>query len=178
MNDALGELEDTFDMKHNLVYTPLEGCHDIFAHEGFPSLICDDAIPSSLERFHVSPMLSQSSSSSPKLAFEVPISISKICDANVDLGNEDHMLNLLDGNVENYESLGSLCGYDATLDPYCINLQDKPRKIMWNTIFDFYFDFSMAFDLLKRALILFSLILCMLSYLQVCEPMPWRSTSF
>ena len=37
---------------------------------------------------------------------------------------------------------------------------------MWTTIFDF----SMAFDLLKRALIFFSLILCMLSYLHACEP--------
>ena len=94
----------------------------------------------------------------------------EICDANVDLGHENNMFNVLGGNVENFESLGSLCGYDAALDPYCINLEDKPRKIMWNTIFDFSFDFSVAFDLLKRALIFFSLILCMLSFLQACEP--------
>ena len=80
------------------------------------------------------------------------------------------MLNLLGGKVKNFESLGSLCGYDATLDLYCIDLEDKPKKIMWNIIFDFSFDFSMAFSLMKRALIYFILILCILSYFQACEP--------
>ena len=51
----------------------------------------------------------------------------------MDVGNEDHMLNLLGGNVENLESLGYFRGYDAALDPYCIDLVDLPRKIMWNT---------------------------------------------
>ena len=106
---------------HNLVDTPLEGCHDIFAHEGFPSLFCDDAIPISLERFHVSPMLSQPSSSSPELAFDVPIDNSEICESNVDVGNEDNMFNVLGGNVYSLESLGYFRGYDAALDPYCLN---------------------------------------------------------
>ena len=79
-------------------------------------------------------MLSQPSLSSPEYVFDVPIDNYEICESNVDLGNEDHMLNLRGGNVENFESLGSLCGYDAALDPYCINLEDKPRKIMWNTL--------------------------------------------
>ena len=73
---------------------------------------------------------------------------------------------MLGRNVDHFESLGSLCRYDAALDQYCIDLEDKPRKIMWNTIFDFSFDFS----LIKRALIYFILILCMLSYFQACEP--------
>jgi len=28
------ESEDTFDMAHNLVNTPLDGCHDMFVHGG------------------------------------------------------------------------------------------------------------------------------------------------
>jgi len=47
---------------------------------------------------------------------------------------------------------------------------DKPGKIMWNTFFDFSFDFSMAFSLIKRALTFFALILCMLSYYQAWKP--------
>ena len=64
------------------------------------------------------------------------------------------MLNTLGGNVENFGSLGYFSGYDAALDPYCINLVDKPRKILWSTFFAFSFDFSMAFSLIKRALTL------------------------
>jgi len=58
---------------------------------------------------------------------------------------------VLGGNVETFESLGIFSGYDAALDPYCIYVVDKPRKILWNTFFAFSFDFSMAFNL--RALI-------------------------
>ena len=58
---------------------------------------------------------------------------------------------------------------DAALDPYCIYLVDKPKKTMWNTFFGFCFDFSMAFTLIKRALVFFVLFLCMLSYCHVCE---------
>jgi len=79
------------------------------------------------------------------------------------MGYADNMFNVLGGNVD-------LCGYDAALYQYCIDLKDKPRKIMRNTIFDFSFDFSMAFSLIKRALIYFILILCILSYFQACEP--------
>jgi len=39
MNNALCGLEDTFNMKHNLVDTPLEGCRDVFMHEESPSLV-------------------------------------------------------------------------------------------------------------------------------------------
>jgi len=80
------------------------------------------------------------------------------------------MSNMLGGNVENLESLGHLCGYDATLDLYCIYLVDKPGKIMWNTFFDFSFDFSLAFTLLKRALTSLSVIIYVLSYSEVWKP--------
>jgi len=59
------------------------------------------------------------------------------------------------GSVETIESLGDFSGYSAALNPYCINLVDKPRKILWNAFLAFPFDFSMAFSLMKRALTLF-----------------------
>ena len=100
----------------------------------------------------------------------MPHDISELIESNIEMGHEKYMFNVLGGNVENFESLGSLCGCDAALDPYYIHLEDKPRKIVWHTIFDFSFDFSIAFDFLKGALIYFVFILCMLSYLQACEP--------
>ena len=48
-------------------------------------------------------------------------------------------------------------------------LVDAPRKIMQNTFFDFSFDFSMAFGLLKRALTFFVMFIFVLSYSQACE---------
>jgi len=135
---------------------------------GSPSLIYENVIPISLEQYHVSPMLSQPSSSSPEYTYDVPNDIFELSDANVDLGNEDHLLNLLSGNNEKMESLGFLCGYDAALDPYCINLVDMPRKILWNTFFNFSFDFSMALTL--RGLNLFSVLICRFSHSQACEP--------
>jgi len=59
-------------------------------------------------------------------------------------------------------SLGNFSGYDVAFETYCIYLVDKHRKIMWNT----FFDFSMTFALIKRALTYFTLILCVLSHSQ------------
>ena len=84
--------------------------------------------------------------------------------ANDDLGYEDDMFNMLGGNVDNFMYLGCFSGYNASLDPYCMYLVDAPRKIMWNTFFDFYSDFSMAFGLLKRALTFFIVMIFTLSY--------------
>jgi len=60
---------------------------------------------------------------------------------NVDLGYEDNMFNMLGRRVDNFISLGYLRGYGPCIDSYCI--EDLPIKIMWNTFFDFSFDFSM-----------------------------------
>jgi len=73
-------------------------------------------------------------------SFDVPNGISKLCDFNVDLGDEDNMLNMLGGDVENFGSVGYFSGYDVALGPYCIYLVDKPRQILWNTFFVFSFD--------------------------------------
>ena len=45
MTDALWGVEETLDREHNPVYTPLEGCQDLFVHEGSSSLIYENVIP-------------------------------------------------------------------------------------------------------------------------------------
>jgi len=55
------ESEETFDVVHNLVDTPLEGHRDVFMHEESPSLACDNVLPSPLDHFHVSTFCSQPS---------------------------------------------------------------------------------------------------------------------
>ena len=97
MDSALCGLEETHEWKYNLVYTPLEGCQDLFVHEGSSSLIYENVIPNSHEPYHVSTMCSLPSSPSPKLAFDVPIDNSEICEPNVKMGHEDNMINLLGG---------------------------------------------------------------------------------
>ena len=54
MNNACCGLEDTFDMEHNLVDTPSEGCRDVFVHEESPNLTCDNVLPGPLNHSHLS----------------------------------------------------------------------------------------------------------------------------
>ena len=61
MNNTCCGLETPFEEVHNLVDTPLEGCHDMFVHEGSPSLGSNHVIPNSLEHSYVSPVCSQPS---------------------------------------------------------------------------------------------------------------------
>jgi len=98
----------------------------------------------------------------------VPNNISKLCDFNVDLGYDDHVFHTLGGNVNHFESLSYLRGYDAALDPYCLYLVAKPRKIIWSTCLDFSIDFSMALTL--RGLILFFVLIFIFSHSHACEP--------
>ena len=67
MTDTFYELEETLVREHDLVNTPLEGCHDSYAHEGSPSLTYENVIPTSLDHFHVSTLTSLPSSSSPQV---------------------------------------------------------------------------------------------------------------
>ena len=60
----------------------------------------------------------------------MPIDNFEICDSNVDMSNKDNVLNMLGWNVDTFMSLGYFSGYDASLDPYCIYLVDKSRKIL------------------------------------------------
>jgi len=100
----------------------------------------------------------------------VPIDNFEICDPNVDLGHEDNMFHVLGGNVDHFESLGNFSGYDAILNPYCMNLVDTLRKIMWTPFFTFSFDFSMAFALLMITLIFLGMFIVVLSQHHACEP--------
>ena len=59
MNNACCGLKDTFDMEHNLVYIPLEGCRDVLVHEESPNLGSNHVSHKPLEHFHVSLLCSQ-----------------------------------------------------------------------------------------------------------------------
>ena len=72
-------------------------------HEKSPSLACENVLPSAFEHSHVSTFCLQPSFS-PKYTYDVPIDKFEICNCNVKLGNEDKMLNMLGGNVENFGS--------------------------------------------------------------------------
>jgi len=168
MDNALCGLGETLEREHNLVYTPLEGCQDLFVHGGSSSFTYDSVLSNSLEPYHVSTFSSPPSSSSPELAYDVPNNNFELNESNVEMGHENHTLNLLGGNNETFESLGYFRGYDAALDPYCINLVDLPRKIMWHTFFNCSFDFSMAFTV--SGLILFFVLICRFSHSLACEP--------
>ena len=54
MTNALCGLGDIVEEVHNLVYTPLEGCRDLFVHEGLSSRTYDNVFPNPLEHAHVS----------------------------------------------------------------------------------------------------------------------------
>ena len=61
---------------------------------------------------------------------------------------------MLEGNeVDCSKSLGTFRGYDPSLDPYHLYLEDMPRKIMLIIAFDYSTDFSKEFDKFRRALI-------------------------
>jgi len=94
MSNVLCGLEDTFNVEHNLVDTPLEGCRDVFLHKGSPSLVDDNVIPNSLEHSHVSTFCSPPSFSL-ELDFDVPIDNFEICDCNVDLGHANYIFHML-----------------------------------------------------------------------------------
>ena len=101
MDNACCGLGDALDRTYNLVDTPLEGCPNVFVHEGLPSLAYENVIPSFLEHSHVSTLCSPHSLSSPELNLDVPNDISTIYDFNVDMGHDNNMFNMLGGNVEN-----------------------------------------------------------------------------
>jgi len=110
MNNVLCGMKDTFDMEHNLVDTHLEGCQDVFIHEGCPNLACENVFPSPLEHSHVSTFWSHPSFS-PEYTYDVPIDNFDICDSNVDMDYMDNMFHMLGGNFETLECLGNLSGY-------------------------------------------------------------------
>ena len=168
--DACFKSEDIFGKMHDVLKTSLEGSCEVFMYEEPPSLDFDNiALRNPLDDSRVSPIRSLPSPSLDYY-FDVLIDNPMIFYSNDDLGYEDDMFHMLGGNVDNFMCRGYFSGYNASLDAYCMCLVDAPRKIIWNTFFDFYFDFSMAFGLLERALTFFIIMIFTLSYSQACEP--------
>jgi len=97
-------------------------------------------------------------------SLDVPID-NMICDSNVDLGYEDNEFNTFGGDVDDCVSLGCFRGYDPFIGPYCVCLEDLPRKIMWFTFFNPSYDFSEAIDKVKMILVVFGVIFVICSYL-------------
>jgi len=156
--DARFKYEDILNTVHNLDKTPLEGSRDVFMHEESPSLGFDDSvILNPLDHSYVSPMCSLLSPS-PKYYIDMPVENPMIVDANVDLGYEVNMFDMLGGNINNFVSLDCFSGFNASFDPYYIYLEDLPRKITWTTLFNHSYDFSMAIDKVKRIPILFAVV--------------------
>ena len=97
MNNDLCGFEDTLDRGHNLVFTPLEGCQDLFVQEGSSSLSYENVLLNPLKHAHVFIVSSPPTSSSPEYAFDVPIDNSEICESNVEMGHENTCLMYLVG---------------------------------------------------------------------------------
>jgi len=105
----------------------------------------------------------------PEYSLDVPIDNPKICDSNIGLGHEDNEFNVLGGNVDDYASLGYFRGYNPSIDPYYVCLDDLPRKIMWTTFFNPSYNFSKPIDKVKRILVVFGVIFVISSYLLFSE---------
>jgi len=164
--DACFELEHTSDKVHDLTKTPLEGSCDVSAREHFPTLGFDDSVLlNPLDHSHTSCICSLPSHS-PEYYLNEPTDNHMICDANVDLGYDDNIFDVLGGNVDNFVSLGYL---NASFNPHCMYLVAALRKIMWTIFLDFSLDFSMTFGLLKVTMTLFATIILMLSHCHACE---------
>ena len=97
---------------HNLVEAPLIGSRDVFMNKDFPSPNCDIVLPNPLDHSHVS-LMSSLRSPSPKYFIDKPIENPMVFYANVDLGYEDNMFDVIGGNVDNFLPLGYFCGCNA-----------------------------------------------------------------
>jgi len=113
----------------------------------------DDMSPDPLDIFHASPLCSLPS---PSLECHHLLLV------------EYHVM--LEGNEINcMASLGTVRGYDPSLDPYSLYLGGMPMKIMLTTAFHFFTDFSKAFDKFRRALTIISAFQFKCSYLHPSE---------
>jgi len=149
--------EDILDEVHDLDKTLLEGSPNEFIRKDLPNLNCNNVLPNPPDHSHVFPMCSLPSQS-PEYYLDEPINNFLICDANIDLGYENNMFSMLGGSLDNYVSLGYFRGYDPSIDPYCVCLEDLPRKVMCTTIFNRSYDFHKAFDKVKRIFVVFGVI--------------------
>lgn len=79
-------------------------------------------------------------------------------------------LAVLKGNVVDcFESLGAFRGYDPSLDPYSLYLEDMPGKILFLIAVNHSTDFSKAFDKFRRTLTITPIFMLGCSYLHSSE---------
>jgi len=154
--DECFESKDILDEVHDLVEIPLEGSCDVFKHEKSPSLGCQGDLLNPLDHSHASPLCSQPS---PSLEYyiDVPSGNRMICGAVMDLGHEN-MFSMLVWNVDDYVFLGCFRGYDPFIGTYCVCLEDLPKKVMLTIFFNPSYDFSEAFDKIRRILMVIGVI--------------------
>jgi len=77
---------------------------------------------------------------------------------------------ILEGNeVYCYEFLGTLRGYDPSLDLYSLYLANMLGKIILTSAFAYSSDFSNTFDMFRRAVIVTHLFIFVCSYLHSSE---------
>ena len=113
----------------------------------------DDISPNPLDTFH----------SSPSCSLPFP---SLKCHNSSLVACHD----VLEGNeTDCMDSLGTLRGYDPSLDPYSLYLESMPLKIMFVTAFTSFTDFSTAFKKFVRALVLMYAFLFKCFYLHTSE---------
>jgi len=55
-----------------------------------------------------------------------------IC-ADMDLGYKNDMFSMLGGNVDDYVFLGYFRRFDLLIDPYCVCLENLPKKVLLTT---------------------------------------------
>ena len=77
--DAYFESKDSFDEVHDLAETPLEGSHDVFMHEEFPSFNYDNILPNCLDHSYAFPLCSLATPS-PEHYIDALIDNPMICD--------------------------------------------------------------------------------------------------
>jgi len=133
--------------------TPLGWSLDVFMHEESLSLgFSDSALPNPLHHSHISPLWSLPSPFT-KYYIDAPINNLKICDANMDLGHKNNMFSMLGGNFDGYVSRCCFRGYDPPINLYCARVEGLYKKIIWTAFFNTCYDYSKAFNKIKRILI-------------------------
>jgi len=90
----------------------------------------------------------------------------EICNQDANEGYVENSCDVLKANNDVvYESSGAFKGYDPSLDQYSLYLKDMSRKILLTNLFQHSFDFSMALNVTKSALIFISVSAFVFCYL-------------
>jgi len=153
-DDLCCESADAFIEVHDLDETLIgRSSVDVVVAVSLSPDLVDHVSPDAINIFHASP-----SCSLPSHSFGC-CDLSPIDSHAVPEGNED----------DYSESPYTFRGYDPSLNPYSLYLEDMPRKNMLAIAFDYFIDFSKAFDKFKRALTIIPRFMFGCSYLHSSE---------